>query len=201
MRTDQTARAKSLSTWLHEQIDGRRIPVEGCGDWGVALLQHSWDLADAIVTLLDRQLPGPAWTLSRALSESFVRGVWLLHCASDEQVERFRNGKRPSFPRMLEAMDDHDEAQYHARWIRTTMANASVLHDFTHGGIEHVLRRIDKDVVEPKYPEHELEYLVELSAEVYIRVGCELLSLMGDSDTARQLDKRVQAEWNRPSIV
>ena len=71
------------------------------------------------------------------------------------------------------------------------MANKKILHDFTHGGIEHVLRRIteneEKTVVEPNYQEHELEYLVGLGTEVRIRVGHELFSLMEDSGAIRQL--------------
>ncbi len=75
------------------------------------------------------------------------------------------------------------------------MANKDIFHDFTHGGIEHVLRRITENeekplpitVVKSNYPEHELEYLVGLGTEVYIRVGCELLSLMKDSEAIREL--------------
>ena len=199
--SEPITRAKSLSCWLHEQMDGRRFPVSGRGAWGVALLQHSWDVADAIVILLEHDRPGPAWSLSRSLCESFVRGVWILHCASDEQVERFRKGKCPSFPNLLAAMDNHDEAKLHAKWIRANSANADIFHDFTHGGVEHVLRRIDKDVVEPHYPERELEYLVGLSTEVYIRVGCELFSLMRDAEATRQLGEKVQAGWKRSLLV
>ena len=92
-------------------------------------------------------------------------------------------------------MDDHDEAKLHADWILANIVNTTILHDFTHGGIEHVLRRITENdektlsgtVVEPNYPEHELEYLVELGIEVRIRVGRELFSLMEDSEAIRQL--------------
>ena len=71
------------------------------------------------------------------------------------------------------------------------MVNKKILNDFTHGGIEHVLRRItendEKTVVEPNYQEHDLEYLVGLGAGVCICVGYELFSLMEDSEAIRQL--------------
>ncbi len=98
-------------------------------------------------------------------------------------------------------MDNHDEAKLHADWIRAQMDNKDVFHDFTHGGIEHVLRRIDENVVEPHYPEHELEYLVGLGTEVYIRVGYELFALMKDTEATRQLCEKVQAELKRPPLV
>ena len=98
-------------------------------------------------------------------------------------------------------MDHHNEAKLHADWIRANSANKDIFHDFTHGGIEHVLRRIDENVVEPHYPEYELEYLVGLGTEVYIRVGCELFALMNDTEATRQLYEKVQASLKRHPLV
>ena len=100
-------------------------------------------------------------------------------------------------------MDDHDEAKLHAGWIRAQTENKDMFHDFTHGGIEHALRRItendEKTVVEPNYQEHELEYLVRLGTEVRIRVGLELFSLMGDSEAIRELCDKAATIF-RPAI-
>ena len=68
--------------------------------------------------------------------------------------------------------------------------NKDIFNDFTHGSIDHVLRRITKNLVESNYPEHELEYLVRLGTEVYIRVGCEFFSLMNDVAAIRQLREK-----------
>lgn len=194
-------KAKCLSRWLHEQVNEGRFVARRQQQWGSALLQHSWEIADAIVSLLENDLPGPSWSLARPLCESFVRGVWILHCASDEDTERFRQGYSPGLPKLLEGISGHDEASLHVAWLRATSANRNVFHDFTHGGIEHVLRRVGEDIVEPRYPEHELEYLMGLSIEVYLRVGWELLSLTGDAGAKRQLLERVQSEWERLPIV
>ena len=195
------SKAKNLSQWLHDKVNRKRFRVSGQQDWGVALLQHSWDVADAIIILLERDLPGPAWVLVRPLGEGFVRGVWILHCASDEQVVNFQKGDPPSVPKMLAAMEKHDKAKLHVDWIRANSANMDVLHDFTHGGIQQVLRRIDNKVVEPRYPARELESLVGFGIEVYIRVGCEMFSLMNDTDSKRQLHDKVQTGWGRSSLV
>ena len=124
-------------------------------------------------------------------SRKFCSGIWILQCASDEQVENFRNGKCPLFPELLKALADHDEAKLHSDWIRAQTKNKDIFHDFTHGGIEHVMRRItkndEKTAVEPNYQEHELEYLVNLGTEVRIRVGHYLFSLMKDLEAIKQL--------------
>ena len=190
-------KAKCLSNWLHEQLNEGQFVAGRQQHWGSALLQHSWEVSDAIVSLLERNLPGPSWSLARPLCESFIRGIWILHCASDEDMERFQQGEPPGFPKLLEGISSHHDASLHVAWIRATSANRDVFHDFTHGGIEHVLRRVGEDMVEPRYPERELEYLMGLSIEVYLRVGWELLSLIGDAEAKRQLFEKVESEWER----
>ena len=197
---ESIAKAKGLSRWLYERTNREWFEARRPQQWGTALLQHSWEVADAIVTLLESDLPGPAWNLSRSLCESFVRGIWILHCASDEDLERFGHGKCPNTPDLLKAISRQNKASLHSEWLRATSANRDVLHGFTHGGIEHVMRRIGESVVEPRYPESELEYLVGLCTEVYLRIGCELLSLMGDAGAKRELVERVDAEWERPRL-
>lgn len=194
------SQAKCLSNWLCEQVDGRKLPARGRENWGLSLLRHSWDVADGIVTLLDRDLPGPAWTLARPLLESFVRGIWLLHCASDAQVRRFRKGECPTLPALLTAMESHDTAQWHAAWIRKNQKNMPIFHDFTHGGIEHVLRGTDEDAVESKYPKSELEYLVGLGIEVRVRIGYEILTLVGDLEAIKRLSSTAQGVGPRTAL-
>ena len=199
----EISQAKNLARWLHKKTNSRIFPSKETNAWGVCLLQHSLDVADATIVLSEHDLPGPAWTLARPLLESFVRGIWILRCASDKQVGNFRNGKCPQLPELLKEMDDHDEAKLHAGWIRAQTENKDIFHDFTHGGIEHALRRItendEKTMVEPNYQKHELEYLVRLGTEVRIRVGLDLVSLMGDSEAIRELCDKA-ATILRPAI-
>ncbi len=192
------SQAKDLGIWLHEKANGRYFEVDRRGKVAVALLQHSLDIADAIIILVSK-LPGPALALARPLLEGFVRGVWILKCASDEQIERFAEGNPPGFSDLLQAMNDEDRAKIHASWIRQNMdPNKKNFHDFTHGGIEHVLRRISETALEPNYPEHELVYLMGLVIETYIRVGCELFRILNDNDATKQLYEKTSALHRSP---
>ena len=182
--------AKSLSQWLHRKTNNLRIPIRGSSDHyfiGGALLQQALDLADAIIILLERNLPGAAWTLARPLFECYVRCIWILESASKTNIKQFQNGKVPRFNELLDLLET--EANVHARWIRSTHKNMKHFHDFTHGGIEHVLRRINKNVVEPQFPDNELTYLVRLGIEIRIRLGYEVFSptLLDDKDVLKEL--------------
>ena len=192
------SQTKDLSIWLREKTNDRGIPVNRRSQTGLCLLQLSLDVADAIVILLEKNLRGPAWALARPLFESYVLGIWILKCASDENIDQFLdNGRRPKFSKLLKAIDN--QAKPHADWIRETeRANMRHFHDFTHGGIQHVRRRITEDSVEPNYPEQESEYLVGLGVEVSIRVGVEIFSLMNDRVGIMQLYERTQVFPREP---
>ena len=196
------SKANDFSSWLHDEIDGKTFTIDGPVDYGICLLQHSWDLADAIVILLERDLPGPAWTLARPLCEGFVRGVWILQCASGEELQCFHDGQPPGLQEMLKAMAANDATAPHADWISANVANKDIFHDFTHGGVEVALRRIGRNVVEPNYSEAELEYLVGLGVEANIRIGYELLSLGSDPiERIQHLCERVQAAWEKQPLA
>ena len=185
-------RAKEFGIWLHERANDRNIPSGLRERTGAKILQHSLDIDDAILILLDAQLPGPALTLVRPLFESYVRGVWLLQISSDNEIEEFINGKCPTFYELLEAIGN--DQQSGGAWIHANKnANWSSFNDLTHGGNQHVKRRNTQEAIEPNYPESELEALIRFGIEVRIRIGCILLSLMNDEVATGQLSEKANS--------
>jgi hypothetical protein len=186
------SQAKELTRLLHQHTNEKGVPNTIRATTGVAILQLSMDIADAIVVLLDARLPGPALSLARPLFEGYVRGYWLLRCASDAEIESFNNGKCPRFPDLLEAIGS--DAEWGAAWIHANQkANMVAFNDLTHGGSEHVKRRINSSGIEPGYPEAELEALMKFGIEIRIRVGAELLSLMGNEAAIEELNRWASA--------
>jgi hypothetical protein len=112
------SKAKDLTVWLHQHTNEKNVPNTVRATTGVAILQLSLDIADAIVVLLEARLPGPALSLSRPLFEGYVRGYWLLRCASDAQIETFNNGTCRGFPDLLKAIGT--DAESGAAWILRT---------------------------------------------------------------------------------
>jgi len=158
----------------------------------MAISQLSLDLHDAIIVLLDAKLPGPALSLARPLFEGYVRSFWLLNCASDKEVNKFLNGKCPTLAKLVVAIENNAETG--GAWIHANKnANLISFHNLTHGGSEHVRRRIMEDSVEPNYPEEELESLVNFGIEVRIRIGVEFFSQLNDEDGIEQLHKIAQS--------
>ena len=183
--------AKEFSIWLHEKTNEKKISSAIRVQTGAAILQLSLDLADAILVLLEANLPGPALTLARPLFEGYVRGVWLLEFASDNEVEKFNNGKCPLFRELLNAIGNGDTSG--GAWMYANKnANWNSFNELTHGGSEHVKRRSTQEAVEANYPEVEIEALVQFGIEVRIRIGAELLSLMNDEIAIEQLNEKAK---------
>ena len=107
--------AKNFRIWLYEKTNDKEFSNGIRERTGLSIFQHTLDIGDAIIVLLDANLPGPAWSLARPLFEGYVRGFWLLNCAADIQVNSFLNGKCPNFPDMLIAIGKDDESG--AAWI------------------------------------------------------------------------------------
>lgn len=183
--------AKDLALWLHWHTNEKSVPNTIRVTTGLRIFQLSMDISDAIVVLLDTRLPGPAWSLARPLFESYVRGHWLLHCAPDAAIEKFNDGICPKLPNLLKAIGT--DAESGGAWIHANKANLTAFHNLTHGGSEHVKRRISATAIEPSYPELELEGLVTFGIEVRIRIGAELLSLIGNEAAIHELNCRAVA--------
>ena len=183
--------AKEFGIWLHDRTNDKKRSGGVRERTGESILQLSLDLNDAILLLLEVELPGPALTLGRPLFESYVRGFWLLRFASDEEIVEFNNGKVPGMDKLLQAIGNDPTTG--SAWIHANKnMNWRFLNDLTHGGSEHVRRRNTQDAVEPNYAESELEALVCFGIELRFRIGSDLLSLMNDKVGKDQLSEKAK---------
>ena len=181
--------SKDLGVWLHSKTNEKEFSNNVRERSALSILQLAEDTSDAIIILLEAKLPGPSLSLARPLFEAYVRGLWLLRYASDEQVSKFLEGNCPNFPGLLAAIGKDKESG--GAWIHAiSEKNLRNFHDLTHGGHHHVLRRITADSMEPNYPEKELETLIEFANEIRIRIGCETLLLLNDEDAIQDLQNR-----------
>ena len=83
------ARSADLSNWLDSCIHSLDIPSGDRQAMAAALFDQVHEHHKAIQLLLKSSLVGSAFSLVRPTLETFVRGVWLLRCASEEEVKNF----------------------------------------------------------------------------------------------------------------
>jgi hypothetical protein len=194
----ELARAKDLAIWLHTQTNDVDLQnTDFKHRMGFALFQQSLDVDDGINVLLENNLPGPAMALARPRFEGYVRGLWLLRAATDDAVEKFQNGICPHFNVLMNQIGG--DAETGGAWIKANAdANLKDFHDLTHGGMSHVLRRVNAATIEPSYPERELISLVRFGLEIKVRIGVELLAWTQNESAINQLQQRAIAIRNAP---
>lgn len=187
---EDIAKAKEIGVWIHGKTNNASVSCDCRTRMGLALLQHALDITDAMIVLVERNLASPAFSLFRPLHEAYTRGVWLLEHASEEDVKKFESGKYPGFKDML--TDIGDDAETGGAFIKgMSELNREAFHGLTHGGMEHVIRRVSTSAIEPNYPIEEIRKLIKVRNQYSCLIACFILQLAGDDDGLNQLmDKR-----------
>lgn len=115
-------------------------------DATVLSLQH----ADAVRLLMEQKLESSAAAMLRCQFEAFVRGVWLLHCASDDQVQLLSSSPQedqgegkalPMLSKMFESLAQVPEVANLVPLLEELKKHAwSALNSFIHAGVHAVDR-------------------------------------------------------------
>jgi hypothetical protein len=182
--------ARQFSRWLDEQVAGVTLPGErrvrmAAICFGVAQEHHA-----AIVALLGAEpaLPSSAFALGRPLFEAYVRGTWLAHCASDDDLEEFWRGETPGMPKLLTAIEQFQDDDEPKRLREIYNSSWSSMCGLTHGGSEHHLRWSSGSVLEPAYSTEDLSRLLNFSCRLGLVSVAGLAQLSKDgADLCRRI--------------
>ncbi len=165
--------------WLHERYHESTLEVGRQESVALATLQQAQDIGDGIACLVERGLRGPALALARPVFETYVYGHWLLVWANEDQVDRYLQDKGPKLGTIIK--DHADDADGGGAWIyNTARANLKSFHSLVHGGASHYARRTSQGAIEPRYPDAEIERLLDFDLEVQMRIGFLLLTYRSD---------------------
>ncbi len=169
----------------------------------ICLLQQALDVEDGIRVLLNKNsyLPGAALALARPLFESYVRGIWLLKTATDDDTDKFLSGEYYfKISNLVEAIGNDPDTD--GKWINEIKeAHLRVMHDLTHGGTSHINSRCFPNLIEPNYSEEHLIALVMLGIEIKIRICRVMLSMLQKDDALNSLNKRAEDLENWFQII
>jgi hypothetical protein len=153
---------------------------------GIGCLGVTLEHQNAVVALLERQPPisASAFVLARSVFESYIRGTWLLMCATDAQVESFLRGDDP--PNMpvligsIEAVLQTEERQL----LNTYKNDWNAMCDFTHTGGLQIQRWNTPEAIEPSYEETELVAVLEFTAAIALLAATGIASHINERTLA-----------------
>lgn len=98
----------------------------------ISLFDLSHEHSKAVFHLHKMNLYGSAFALIRSCIESYIRGVWLRDCATEQQGKNVwaKDGKWLSFQKMLTEIDSHNEMPFFESKYKKSFGTMSSL---THG--------------------------------------------------------------------
>ena len=151
------AQSIELSEWivgnLHEQkpTAGSRRSELAAASYDLAIEHHR-----SIAELIARDLFGSAYALIRPTIEACTAGFWLGHVAADDLIARVDDGTyRTELDPMLRAMSKHPV--FETGPMRQLMQGGGrIFHDFAHGGINQLRRRVPNNRFHTGHSEAEL---------------------------------------------
>lgn len=185
--------------WIDANLSGITLPSDERTMLAVGCLDMTLEFQAAIASLYSSGLHGAMLALLRALTESMVRGLWLLHCATDAELLRFKEkGIKKEFGVLVQEVES--KLQVSAPTL-TNFKNFAykALNDFTHTGFVQVSRRYGQDSVGANYPEKELKQALMI-AMCFGAISASQLADLSDKPELAQtlLDRMSTFERKQP---
>lgn len=185
------AKAKELVRWISTQLDDLIISGEDRHKIPGLMFDVSIEHYFAIVHLVDARICAGAYALVRSEFETYVRGLWLHYCATDEQISRFLD--RDELPKTgalvtaLEAMEGFED-----KILSGIMEQAwRGMNGYTHSGTHQLARRMKQGSIEPNYEAEEILEVLRFSGTIAQMALAEIGQMAGKADLVAELQSRL----------
>ncbi len=182
-----------LSEWLGSRINGLRIPKDeksilACSCFHLVIEHHR-----AILLLIDRKLYGSALALVRVLFESFIRGLWLQHCATPKELNLYANDKLE-----LKFSDLLKNVEAVPGWDSGLFSNFKSnywkpLNSFTHSGFLQTSQRFNGSTIVSDYSDEDIYRTVSSIGAWTILTGIAISQLADDDTLAESILEKAKA--------
>ncbi|WP_425250865.1 DUF6988 family protein [Geothrix campi] len=191
--SEEIVQAETIRQWVQQALSGREfartsrsVLAAGCFD---TVIEHQ----QGITLLLKEKLCGPAFSLARPVFETFVRGLWLSYCATEEDLNRFRRDKvKPTLSEIITALEILPQFS-EGVLSRVKATGFDYMSSYTHGGFQQIVRRIGDDVLEPQYNDDEQIEITRSTTSYVLLAGIEIANLANDLPLAQSiLDKTIE---------
>ena len=178
--------------WIDERLGGIELPTDERSMLVVGCFDVSIEHQAAVALLFSSGLYGSMFALLRVLTESLIRGLWLLHCATDVELSQF---KKDRIDKDFGALINEVEVSIGVTTpilsnLKTTAWKA--MNGFTHTGFIQVSRRHGEGIVGPNYPDDELKQAQSLAGALGLVAAGQLAGLSNRPELVQATMQRMQ---------
>lgn len=191
---DSVREHRELQRWFDEQLSQVPYPNSPRNRLACACFDMVLEHYKAITELINLRLPGSAFSLSRLLFESCVRGVWLHRCATEQDVSRYERDKLNK--KMFELIADVDKTEGFEGNVFSKAKDQiwKSLNSLTHSGYEQLRRRFNGNIQEPSYSEPD-QIIMLNHAKALAFISVYMVSLVsGNPELQKAIDAKVEQE-------
>ena len=189
------ARSFQLYDWISKRLNDLEIPKDRKILLGICCFDTAIEHQLAIATLVHSHVYGSAFALVRSTFESFVRGIWLRRCATEDEIDDYVSDKTDlKFYKILIDVEKLDD--FRNGILSQIKTDAwKVMNSYTHSGIEQASRRLTSDAIEPNYTNTEIISLLRI-ADAF-----SILSFQQTVNDAGRLDLAVEAQIKLLEVI
>ena len=172
---EELARSREVSNWIDTSIHSLQIESGDREVMAGALFDQVHEHHKAIQLLIQNSFVGSAFSLVRTTLETFVRGVWLLHCASEQEVKNFTEDKlvSKSFGDLIKEIEARPG--YGTGVLSRVKKEAwQSMCSYAHGGYLQAARRITTEDIKPNYTDGEIVEVIRSSRAIALLTASEI---------------------------
>ncbi len=184
--------SEKLIQWLDKKLDGLEFPANDRSRIAAGCFDMALEHQKAIILLIANKLIGSAVSLVRSQFESYIRGLWLKHCATEKEINEFKNNKlEKKFYELIADVEKIDGYEG-GTLSKAKKAGWIIMNSFTHSGFNQIVRRNTESTIEPNYDKEEIEEAINFANAIGLLSGLEISFLTGKEGLAIELLKRIE---------
>jgi len=190
--SETVSRAEHIIQWLDQKIEGMQFVVDRRTAFAVPCFDVAVEHYKSIVLLIANQLPASGLALVRLLFESYIRGIWLHHCASDAEIELFSKDRFDGrFGHMLTAVEQIEQFN---TGVLSDLKDCSwrAMNSYTHTGMLQVSQRQIEGCVGAGYSDGVLIEAVDFACSIACLVSIAICEIAGDAETSAAIIVKAQ---------
>ena len=190
------ARQFEVAKWLATELNGLPVVASLRNRVSGGCLTVTQDHHCAIALLLEKELFASAFALVRIQFESYVRGLWLAHVATDGQVAQFSTGTEPPPMNALLASLENVESFQDGHLSHIKQESWSAMCSYTHTGGLQVQRWQTAEAIEQNYLPEEIVGVATFSGSIALLAGIGMATLANDDALGQRMLSKSRAYAN-----
>ena len=187
------AELQELVLWIDEHSSSIELPSDERSMLAIGCLDMALEHQAAIALMHAAELYGSALAVVRLETEALVRGLWLLHCADENDIERFKNGKvKQEFQELIDAFETKI-GQPSGVLSGLKQRAWKAMNGFTHTGFLQVSRRHRPGLLQENYDEEELAQALDAAGALGLIAAAQIVEVSNHTERLPLFSEKMRA--------